>query len=195
MSLGSLTVTGMTNYRLGYCRVSTLEQDPAGQLAALAEAGCQEVFTDHASGLLTERPELTRLLGQLRKGDELVVWRLDRLGRSTPHLFQLFAELGERGVGFHSLTEAIDTTTLAGRLLFGIMASLAAFERDLIRERTMAGLAAARASGRVGGRPPIMTPDKLDVARQMLAAGKSKTLIARTIGVSRPTLYAHLAGE
>ncbi len=112
LSLGSLTVTGMTNYRLGYARVSTLEQDPGSQLAALDEAGCQEVFTDHASGLLTERPELTRLLGQLRKGDELVVWRLDRLGRSTSHLFHLIAELGERGVGFRSLTEAIDTTTL-----------------------------------------------------------------------------------
>ncbi len=192
LSLGALTVIAMTNYRLGYARVSTLEQDPASQLAALSEAGCQEVFTDHASGLLTERPQLTRLLGQLREGDELVVWRLDRLGRSTSHLFQLITELGKQGVGFRSLTEAIDTTTLTGRLLFGIMASLAAFERDLIRERTMAGLAAARASGRVGGRPPIMTPDKLEVARQMLAAGKSKTLIARTIGVSRPTLYAHL---
>jgi len=177
----------MTNYRLGYARVSTLEQDPGSQLAALDEAGCQEVFTDHASGLLTERPELTRLLEQLRKGDELVVWRLDRLGRSTSHLFHLIAELGERGVGFRSLTEAIDTTTLTGRLLFGIMASLAAFERDLIRERTMAGLAAARAGGRVGGRPPIMTPDKLDVARQMLApASRRPSSPARSASPAPP---------
>ena len=185
----------MTNYRLGYARVSTLEQEPAAQLAALTEAGCQKVFVDHASGVLNERPELRRLLDQLRRGDTLVVWRLDRLGRSTAHLFQTVTELGERGIGFHSLTEAIDTTTPAGRLLFGIMASLAAFERDLIRERTMAGLAAARASGRVGGRPSMMTPDKLEVARQMLGAGKSKADIARTIGVSRPTLYAHLAKD
>jgi len=185
----------MTNYRLGYARVSTLEQEPAAQLAALTEAGCQKVFVDHASGVLNERPELRRLLDQLRRGDTLVVWRLDRLGRSTAHLFQTVTELGERGIGFHSLTEAIDTTTPAGRLLFGIMASLAAFERDLIRERTMAGLAAARASGRVGGRPSMMTPDKLEVARQMLGAGKSKVDIARTIGVSRPTLYAHLAKD
>jgi DNA invertase Pin-like site-specific DNA recombinase len=121
------------------------------------------------------------------------VWRLDRLGRSTSHLIQTVTELGERGVGFRSLTEAIDTTTSAGRLLFGVLASLAAFERDLIRERTMAGLAAARARGKFGGRPSIMTPEKLAVARQMLDAGTPKSIVAKTIGVSRPTLYTHLA--
>ena len=183
-------------YRLGYARVSTLEQDPQLQLDALAGAGVDEVFVDHASGVLAERPELARLMGRLRPGDTLVVWRLDRLGRSTSHLLQTVSNLGERGIGFHSLTEAIDTTTAAGRLLFGILASLAAFERDLIRERTMAGLAAAKVQGRVGGRPPVMTPDKLAIARHMLAEGKPKSVIAKTIGVSRPTLYAHLqAGE
>lgn len=112
---------------------------------------------------------------------------------SSPRRHRESPGLGERGVGFHSLTEVIDTTTSAGRLLFGILASLAAFERDVIRERTMAGLAAARARGNLGGRPPIMTPEKLAVARQMLDAGPPKAVVAKTIGVSRPTLYAHLA--
>jgi DNA invertase Pin-like site-specific DNA recombinase len=184
----------VTNYRYGYARVSTLDQDPALQLDALTAAGVgsELVFVDHASGVLTERPELTKLLHVLRPGDTLVVWRLDRLGRSTAHLLQLVAELGERDIGFASLTEAIDTTTPAGRLLFGVLASLAAFERDLIRERTMAGLAAARARGKVGGRPSTMTPDKLEVARRMIAEGKSKAVVATTIGVARSTLYSHL---
>jgi len=184
----------MTSYRLGYARVSKADQDPKGQVDALTAAGCDRVFIDRASGVLADRPELAKLLGQIRAGDTLVVWRLDRLGRSTAHLLATVTELGERDVGFHSLTEAIDTTTMSGRMLFGVMASLAAFERDLLRERTMAGLAAARARGKVGGRPPVMTPEKLVVARQMLAAGQPKTTIAKTIGVSRPTLYAHLAG-
>jgi DNA invertase Pin-like site-specific DNA recombinase len=121
-----------------------------------------------------------------------VVWRLDRLGGSTAHLIETVSELGERGIGFESLTEAIDTSTPVGRLLFGILASLAAFERDLIRERTMAGLTAARARGKLGGRPSSMTPEKLAVARRMLAEGTAKAVVAQTIGVSRPTLYAHL---
>lgn len=150
------------------------------------------MFTDHASGALTERPQLTAVLEQLRPGDTLVVWRLDRLGRSMSHLIQTVTVLEERGVGFASLTEVIDTTTPAGRLLFGVLASLAAFERDLIRERTMAGLAAARARGKVGGRPSSMTADKLEVARRMLAEGRPKSVVAARIGVSRPTLYAHL---
>lgn len=185
----------MTNYRYGYVRVSTLEQDPASQLDAMAAAGVDRsrVFTEHASGALDSRPELAKVLGLLRPGDTLVVWRLDRLGRSTPHLIQTVTDLGECGIGFRSLTEAIDTTTSAGRLLFGILASLAAFERDVTRERTMAGLAAARARGNVGGRPPTMTPEKLAIARQMLDAGTPKSVVAKTIGVSRPTLYAHLA--
>jgi len=183
----------VTAYRLGYARVSTVDQTPMSQVDALNAAGCAEVFVDHVSGTTTDRPELGRLLERLRPGDTLVVWRLDRLGRSTSHLIDTVTGLGQRGVGFCSLTEALDTTTPAGRLLFGILASLAAFERDLVRERTIAGLAAARARGRVGGRPPTMTAAKLAVARQLLAAGQSKTLIAATIGVSRPTLYDHLS--
>lgn len=179
-------------YRLGYARVSTLEQDPALQHDALRAAGVERIFTDQASGVLTERPQLSALLEQLRPGDTLVVWRLDRLGRSTSHLIQTVTALEERGIGFASLLEAIDTTTPAGRLLFGVLASLAAFERDLIRERTLAGLAAARARGKVGGRPTSMTADKLAVATRMLAEGRPKSTIATTIGVSRATLYTHL---
>jgi DNA invertase Pin-like site-specific DNA recombinase len=187
-----VTDSSATSYRLGYARVSTLEQDPALQHDALKAAGVERIFTDQASGSLTGRPQLSAVLEQLRPGDTLVVWRLDRLGRSTSHLIQTVTALEERGIGFASLTEAIDTTTPAGRLLFGVLASLAAFERDLIRERTLAGLAAARARGRVGGRPSSMTADKLAVARRMLAEGRSKSATAATIGVSRATLYAHL---
>ena len=184
--------TGGTAYRLGYARVSTADQTPASQLDALHAAGCHEVFVDHASGTTTDRPALARLLERLRPGDTLVVWRLDRLGRSTTHLITTVTGLEERGIGFCSLTEALDTTTPTGRLLFSILASLAAFERDLVVERTTAGLAAARARGRVGGRPATMTPAKLAVARQLLADGQTKTLAAATIGVSRPTFNDHL---
>lgn len=191
----SLTVPGMTSYRYGYGRVSTAEQNADLQRDALHAAGVAEgrVFIDTASGALSSRPRLDELLPLLRPEDTLVVWRLDRLDRSLAHLVATVTELGERGVGFVSLTEAIDTTTPAGRLLFGIMASLAQFERDLIQERTHAGLAAARARGRVGGRPAIMSAEKLAVARRMLAEGKPKSVVAKTIGVSRPTLYSHLA--
>lgn len=181
----------MTRYRLGYARVSALEQNPALQIDSLRVAGIDEVFTDHTSAVMHRRPALTELLGRARPGDTLVVWRLDRLGRSTAHLLATVTELGERGIGFVSLTEAIDTTTSAGRLLLGNAVLLAAFERDLLRERTATGLNAAR--NRQGGRPPKWTADKLVAARQMLAEGRSKTAIAATIGVSRPTLYRHLA--
>lgn len=179
-------------YRLGYARVSTLEQDPALQHDALTAAGVKRIFTDRASGVLAERPQLAAVLEQLRPGDTLVVWRLDRLGRSTSHLVQTVTALEARGVGFASVTEAIDTTTPAGRLMFGVLACLAAFERDLIRERTLAGLEAARARGRIGGRPTSMTADKLAIATRMLKEGRPKSTIAATIGVSRATLYTHL---
>ncbi len=178
---------------LGYARVSTSEQDASLQLDALKDAGCLKVFTDKASGTLDRRPQLGRLLDQLRPGDTVVVWRLDRLGRSLKHLIQLIEDLADKGVGFKSLTEGMDTTTSGGRLIFSIFGALAEFERALIRERTMAGLAAARARGRVGGRPPVMTADKIKVARQLYEA-KDLTVeeIAKTIGVSRKTVYRHL---
>src|SRR5664280_2379752 len=139
---------------IGYARVSTDDQNADLQKDALKKAGCIKVFTDKASGSLASRPQLDRMLDQLRPGDVVVVWRLDRLGRSLKNLIALVEGLAEREVGFRSLSESIDTTTANGKLFFSLMGALAEFERDLIRERTMAGLAAARARGRVGGRPP-----------------------------------------
>jgi DNA invertase Pin-like site-specific DNA recombinase len=184
----------MDKHLLGYARVSTLDQDPALQTDALDAAGCYRVWTDKASGKLDKRPQLDRVLDQLRPGDTLVVWRLDRLGRSMKHLIAVVADLEERGIGFRSLTENIDTTTPAGKLIFHIFGALAEFERELIRERTMAGLTAARARGRKGGRPSVMTPEKLKVARAMLEAGDhtAKT-VAATIGVSRSSMYRALS--
>jgi DNA invertase Pin-like site-specific DNA recombinase len=178
---------------IGYARVSTTEQDASLQLDALKAAGCLRVFTDKASGSLDRRPQLDRLLDQLRPGDTIVVWRLDRLGRSLKHLIQLIEDLADRDVGFRSLTEGMDTTTSGGMLVFQIFGALAEFERSLIRERTMAGLAAARSRGRVGGRPPVMTPEKVKVARDLYGA-RDLTVeeIAKTIGVSRKTVYRHL---
>lgn len=178
---------------LGYARVSTIEQNPQLQLDALAAAGCERIWTDHASGALDQRVELTAILDYLRPGDTLVVWRLDRLARSTRHLLELSERFAEQNIGLRSLTEAIDTTTPAGRLVFHIFGAIAEFERDLIKERTQAGLAAARARGRVGGRPTKMTPQKITIARQLRDERElTMAQIADTIGVSRPTLYRHL---
>jgi DNA invertase Pin-like site-specific DNA recombinase len=179
---------------IGYARVSTTEQDPSLQFDALQAVGCERVFTDHASGTVAERPELSRALDYLRPGDVLIVWRLDRLGRSVKHLIDTIRELGQRGVGFRSLTESLDTTTPGGRLLLHLLASFAEFEADLIRERTAAGLAAARAHGRRGGRPRLMTPDRVRIAKE-LYAGREHTVeaIAAAIGVSRATVYRALA--
>ena len=178
---------------IGYARVSTDDQNAHLQIDALNEAGCMKVFKETASGSLAHRPQLDKMLDHLRSGDVVVVWRLDRLGRSLKNLIALVEDLAERGVGFRSLTENIDTTTTGGKLIFHIFAALADFERELIRERTNAGLAAARARGRVGGRPPTMTPDKVKVARQMYDS-KEHTVeaIAKTLGVSRKTIYRHL---
>jgi DNA invertase Pin-like site-specific DNA recombinase len=179
---------------IGYARVSTLEQDPALQLDALEAAGCERIFTDYASGTLAERPELARALDHLRRGDVFVVWRLDRLGRNLRHLIAELAELRERGVGFRSVTESLDTTTPGGRLLLHLLGSFAEFEADLVRERTAAGLAAARARGRKGGRPRVMTPDKAKVARELYDARQHTVqAIAATLGVSRATIYRCLA--
>ncbi len=179
---------------VGYARVSTVDQKLDLQLDALRAAGCERLGTDVASGASTVRTGLDEACRYLRPGDTLVVWKLDRLGRSLPHLIETIKALDARGVGFRSLHEHLDTTTPGGKLIFHIFGALAEFERDLIRERTNAGLAAARARGRVGGRPPVMTAQKIEVARQMYDS-KEHTVeaIANTLGVSRKTIYRHLA--
>ena len=183
----------MTNL-IGYARVSTTDQKAELQVDALTAAGCGRVFTDRASGSLASRPQLDRMLDHLRPEDVVVVWRLDRLGRSLKNLIAIVDDLKDRGVGFRSLSESIDTTTANGKLFFSIMGALAEFERELISERTMAGLEAARARGRVGGRPSKMTPEKVKVAREMYESKEfTVEAIAETIGVSRKTVYRHLA--
>jgi len=177
----------------GYARVSTTLQDPALQTDALKAAGCARIFVDKASGKSDRRPQLDKLLEVVLPGDVIVVWRLDRLGRSLRHLITTLNDLAERHVGFRSLTEGFDTTTAGGRLLFNIMGALAEFERDLIVERTQAGLAAARARGRHGGRPTVMTPEKVKLAREMYDAREyTVDTIAKTLGVSRMTVYRYL---
>lgn len=188
------TVRGVPHL-LGYARVSTAEQDPALQHDALRAAGCARIFTDTASGAADDRPELARLLERLLPGDTVVVWRLDRLGRSLRHLIDVVTDLDARRVGFRSLTESIDTTTPGGRLVFHLFGALAEFERQLIRDRTLAGLAAARSRGRSGGRPPKMTPAKLRQAQAMASAGSTVTEIADVLGVARATVYRHLSAQ
>jgi DNA invertase Pin-like site-specific DNA recombinase len=192
LSQGSATVIGM-GHSLGYARVSTTDQQPQLQVDALERAGCYRVFTETASGARSDRPALEQVLDQLRPGDTLVVWKLDRLGRSLRHLVDTVTGLADRGVGFRSLQEQVDTTTPGGKLVFHVFAALAEFERDLARERTSAGLAAARARGRRGGRPPVMTTHKPQVAQELYAS-KQYTIaaIAKTLGVSRASVYRHL---
>lgn len=178
---------------IGYARVSTADQDPALQLDALNQAGCARVFSDKASGAKEDRPDLAACLDYLRPGDTLVVWRLDRLGRSLSHLIAVVTKLHDRGVEFRSLTEGFDTSTPGGELIFHVFGAVAQFERRLIQERTRAGLAAARARGRLGGRKLIMTRQKLAAALALRKAGDlTMQQIAAAIGVSRPTLYRHL---
>ena len=178
---------------IGYARVSTADQNPQLQLDALSRAGCEKVFLDRASGAKTDRLALKEALEFGRQGDTLVVWRLDRLARSVPDLIQIADLLQQRGIGFQSLTEAIDTTSTGGRLIFTVLGAIAQFERDLIRERTSAGLAAARARGRVGGRPRLMTEEKLKAARRLLDGGMAAREVAGVVGVSVQTLYRHIA--
>lgn len=180
---------------IGYTRVSTGDQDNALQLDALRKAGCEKFFEDRASGVKTDRPGLAEAIRYARDGDTLTVWKLDRLGRSMKHLIEIITELEARNVGFRSLTENIDTTTSGGRLVFHLFGALAQFERDLIRERTRAGLQAARDRDRRGGRQPVVTPEKLAKAQQHIAAGLNVREAAARVKIGKSALYAALKAE
>jgi DNA invertase Pin-like site-specific DNA recombinase len=180
---------------IGYARVSTVDQNLALQRDALTEAGCTKIFTEQMSGAVTDRRALHDALEFARSGDTLIVWKLDRLARSMKQLIETVETLRLRGIGFRSLTEALDTTTAQGRLVFHMFGALALaeFERSLIRERTQAGLAAARRAGRTGGRPPKLTDDDIEAAKAMLANPDiGVTQIAHRLGVSPATLYRYI---
>ena len=179
------------NQRIGYARVSTDDQNLDLQRDSLERAGCVTIYEEKVSGKSADRPELEHCLRALRDGDTLVVWRLDRLGRSLPDLVRIVAELERRKIGFESLTEKIATDSAAGRLIFHLFAALAEFERNLIRERTHAGLAAARARGRKGGRPPKLDQKQIREIRALLRDPDVRVSdVARRYSVSRSTLYA-----
>lgn len=179
---------------VGYARISTAEQNLESQIDTLRAAGCDRIFTEIASGTRTDRPILADALDFLRNDadDILVCYRLDRVARSLPHLLQLMEMLSSRGIGFRSLTEAIDTTTPGGRLVFHVFGAIANFEVDLIRSRTKFGLEAARKRGRVGGRPLVMTKSKKESAQKLLASGIPAKDVASSLGVSLATLYRHV---
>jgi DNA invertase Pin-like site-specific DNA recombinase len=177
---------------VGYARVSTLDQDPMLQHDALTAAGCTRIFEDRASGARADRPGLRKALDYAREGDVLIVWKLDGLGRSLPPLIDTVSALEKHGVGFRSLTEAIDTTTSGGRLFFHLFGALGQFERDLIRERIRAGLAAAEARGRKGGRKPVVTTEKLKRAREMIGKGLTVRKVALRLKVGKTALYEAL---
>jgi DNA invertase Pin-like site-specific DNA recombinase len=181
---------------IGYARVSTHDQTLHSQRDALQKAGCEQIFTDTVSGTKTERKGLAEAFSHLRRGDTLVVWRLDRLGRSLRHLIDTITALDERGVGFKSLQENIDTTTSGGKLVFHIFGVLAEFEREIIKERTQAGLQSARSRGKVGGRPKALTQKEVQMLRNM-AADKSLTVsdICKTLGIGRTTFYRYVKAD
>ncbi len=183
---------------IGYARISTTDQTLNLQQDALAKAGCTKIFTDTISGTTTERKGLEQALAYIRPGDTLVVWRLDRLGRSLKHLIETITTLHARQIGFKSITENIDTTTSGGKLIFHIFGALAEFERDIIKERTQAGLQAARARGRTGGRPKKLTTNQKIAMAQALYSDTSNSIdaICHTLKISRATLYRYIqAGE
>ena len=180
---------------LGYARVSTDQQDHALQLDALRAAGCDKLFVETASGTRTDRPELAKALEQARQGDVLVVWRLDRLARSLRHLIDIADDLNRRCVALKSITENIDTTTPSGRFMFNILGALSSMEREIIVERTRAGLVAAAARGRRGGRPAALDASKIRAAKAMLGSGNMSAIeVAQQLGCAPSTLYRHLPG-
>lgn len=175
--------------KIGYARVSTKDQNLELQMNALNNEGCDKIYTDKMSGTVKNRPGLDLCFDQLRKGDVFVVWKLDRLGRSVRHLVSFMNSLEEKEIDFKSIKDNIDTSTPSGRFYFHLMASLAQMERDLISERTKAGLDAARNKGRVGGRKRSMTDSKIKAAKNLLDSGSSYSDVAENLGVALPTLY------
>ncbi len=180
---------------MGYIRVSTSDQNTDLQRNALICAGCEQLFEDKISGKTSERPGLKKALRALQAGDTLVVWKLDRLGRSMRHLVMLTDELRQRGINFRSLTDSIDTSTPMGRFFFHVMGALAEMERELIVERTCAGLAAARAQGRIGGRRPKLTDEQWAQIGRLVAAGESRQQIALIFDIGISTLYKHFPAK
>jgi DNA invertase Pin-like site-specific DNA recombinase len=179
--------------KIGYARVSTREQNLDMQVIALEAAGCEKIYEEKVSGVKVERPILNNLINQLRPNDVLVIWKLDRLGRSLKNLIELVQQLLERNVGLCSLNDPIDTTNPQGRLIFNIFASLAEFERDVIRERTQAGLSAARARGRLGGRPKGLTKASACAAETLYKEKKLSVIeICKKLSISKSTLYKYL---
>ena len=178
---------------IGYARVSTVDQNLDLQRNALAEAGCERIFIEQMSEAVADRPELMAAIGYARMGDTLVVWKLDRLARSIKQLIDTVEKLRERSIGFRSLTEVLDTTTAQGRIVFHMFGALAEFERSLIRERTRAGLHAAKKAGRTGGRPPKLSEDDIEAAKAMLSNPDiGVASIAHRLGVSLATLYRYI---
>jgi DNA invertase Pin-like site-specific DNA recombinase len=181
------------NLLIGYARVSTYEQNLEMQIDALNRVGCSKIVTDKISGSISERPGLKEILTQLRKGDTLIVWRLDRLGRTLRDLIQLVNKLEEDGINFKSIEESIDTTSATGQLIFHIFAALSEFERNLLRERTKAGMESARTRGRQGGRPKKLSKEKWQMCLDLYTAKKhSIHQICSTLSISKPTLYKYI---
>ncbi len=179
--------------KIGYARVSTQDQNAQLQVDELKKARCEKIYVDHASGVKEDRPELIKALDHLREGDTLVVWKLDRLGRSLKHLIEVVHALEEGKKCFHSLTEGMDTSTPGGKMIFHVFGALGEFERDLIRERTNAGLKAARASGRVGGRKAKLSPSNVKQLLKMYNSRQHTTRQFREVfGISQPTLYRYI---
>jgi len=189
-SLGCRKILTQNHYmKIGYARTSTADQNARLQRDALKAAGCEKVITEQISGTSAKRPKLEKLLRSLKSGDVLTVWRLDRLGRSLPHLIEVVRDLEEKGAGFQSLSEEINTTTAGGRLIFHLMGALAEFERSLIVERTQAGLLAARKRGVRVGRPRSLSHAQVKHARKLIESGERPASVANSLGVNRSTLY------
>lgn len=191
-----MSLIGGAGALIGYARVSTEEQSLALQIEALEKAGCQHIFTDIASGARSARPGLEKAVSYLRPTDTLIVWKIDRLGRSLPHLVQVVEDLRKRGIGFRSLTNAgMNTTTPDGILMFNIFAALAEFERELIRERTRAGMRRAKESGRSVGRRKVVTKGKLEKAQKFIADGLTVRQAAKLVGIGKTALYEALSKQ